>query len=29
MGASPTGALGDEDGAKEDGDMADVMDFFF
>ena len=26
--AGPTEALGDEDGAEEDGDMANVMDFF-
>jgi len=26
--AGPTEAPGDEDGAEEDGDKADVMDFF-
>jgi len=27
-GTGPTGARGDEDGAEEDRDMIDVMDFF-
>jgi len=28
IGARPAGAPGDEDGAQEDDDMADVLDFF-
>jgi len=28
VGAGPIEAPGDEDGAEEDGDMEDMMDFF-